>query len=89
MNWSRKKKERERKNAVKRGHYGLPATPKGSAHTALRPILPGTQVNYLQDYKKLMSLKYKRNINRDECAEFLGQKKRESLKSNALVKLFT
>jgi hypothetical protein len=33
----RKKKKRERENAIMRSHYVLPATPKGSARTSIRP----------------------------------------------------
>ena len=43
--WTQSKRERERerererreRNAVNSGHYVLPATPKGSAHTSLGP----------------------------------------------------
>ena len=36
---SEREKEEERKNAVKRGHYILPAKPKGSACTSLKPTI--------------------------------------------------
>ena len=34
----RKKERGKEKNAINRGHYVLPATPKGNARTSLGPI---------------------------------------------------